>query len=100
MSTGVPSGNDCAVQPFVSVAAPVPEQCAAWPRYTSVASAKTKFAVHCAPSVKTCTPGWMVAVAAGAHVGAAEAEAAPIAHAASVGSRAARDVRRRGMTDL
>jgi hypothetical protein len=33
----------------------------------------TKFAVHWAPAVKVWTPGWMVAVAAGAHVGAAEA---------------------------
>ncbi len=28
---------------------------------------KTKFAVHWAPSVYACTPGWMVAVSAGAH---------------------------------
>jgi hypothetical protein len=34
----VPTGSDVASQPFVSVAAPVPEQCAAWPMYTSVAS--------------------------------------------------------------
>ena len=33
----------------------------------------TKFAVHWAPSVSVCTPGWIAAVAAGAHVGAAEA---------------------------
>ena len=32
ISTGVPSGSDCAVQPFVSVAAPVPEQWAAYDR--------------------------------------------------------------------
>src|SRR3954451_20336676 len=100
MSIGVPRGSDWAVQPFLAVAAPVPEQGAAWPRSTFVASAKQKFAVHCAPSVKTCTPGWIVAVAAGAHVGAAEAETAPIASAASAASRAARDVRRRGMADL
>jgi hypothetical protein len=31
MSTGVPIGSDADVQPSVSVAAPVPEQCAAWP---------------------------------------------------------------------
>jgi hypothetical protein len=33
----------------------------------------TKFAVHCAPLVSVWTPGWIVAVAAGAHVGAAAA---------------------------
>src|SRR3954464_7113676 len=38
---------------------------------TSVPSVKMKFAVHCAPSVTVCTPGWIAAVAAGAHVGAA-----------------------------
>jgi hypothetical protein len=31
ISTGVTIGSEPAVQPFVSVAAPVPEQCAAWP---------------------------------------------------------------------
>ncbi len=30
--TGVPSGSDSEVQPSVSVASPVLEQCAAWPR--------------------------------------------------------------------
>jgi hypothetical protein len=30
-----------------------------------------KFAVHCAPPVRVCTPGWIVAVAAGAQAGAA-----------------------------
>jgi len=30
-STGVPIGSEALVQPFVSVCAPVPEQCAAWP---------------------------------------------------------------------
>jgi hypothetical protein len=42
---------------LVLFAAPVPEQCAAWPMYVLVASAKTKFAVHCAPEVYVCTPG-------------------------------------------
>ena len=36
---------------MVAVAAPVPEQCAAWPMYVSSPSEKTKFAVHWAPSV-------------------------------------------------
>src|SRR5436305_7431964 len=30
-----------------------------------------KFAVHWAPSVNSCTPGWMAALDDGAHVGAA-----------------------------
>ena len=34
---------------------------------TSVPRVKMKLAVHWAPSVNICTPGWMVAVAAGAH---------------------------------
>ncbi len=50
-STGVPSGSDCARQPSVSVASPVPEQCAAWPRKVRVPSVKTKLAVHWAPPV-------------------------------------------------
>ena len=33
--TCVPSGSDPESQPSVSVAAPVPEQCAAWPMKTS-----------------------------------------------------------------
>src|SRR3954453_1582152 len=73
MSTGVPTGSDCDVQPSVSVDPPVPGQCAAWPRYTVVPLVNTKLAVHWAPSVSVCTPGWIGAVAAGAHVGAAEA---------------------------
>ena len=32
ISTGVPIGSDPLSQPSVSVAAPVPEQWAAWPR--------------------------------------------------------------------
>ena len=63
--TGVPSGSEPALQPLVSVAAPVPEQCAAWPMYVLVASLKMKFAVHCAPPVNVCTPGWTGPVAAG-----------------------------------
>src|SRR4051794_41263931 len=65
MSTGVPTGSDCDVQPSVSVDPPVPEQCAAWPRYTVVPLVNTKLAVHWAPSVSVCTPGWIGAVAAG-----------------------------------
>src|SRR5918912_3458765 len=67
-STGVPSGSEPESQPLVSVAAPVPEQWAAWPSSTSEPLVKTKFAVHCAPSVNVCTPGWIVALLAGAHV--------------------------------
>jgi hypothetical protein len=44
--TGVPSGSVPESQPSVSVAAPVPAQCAAWPMKTSVPLVKTKFAVH------------------------------------------------------
>ena len=33
-----------------------------------------KLAVHCAPAVRVWTPGWMAAVAAGAHAGAADPE--------------------------
>ena len=56
----------------MSVLDPVPEQCAAWPRYTFEASWKTKLEVHCAPSVNTWTPGWIVAELAGAHAEAAD----------------------------
>ncbi len=35
ISTLVPSGSEPESQPSVSVAAPVPEQCAAWPMKTS-----------------------------------------------------------------
>jgi len=38
MSTGVPIGSDVVEQPSVSVWPPWLEQCAAWPRYTFVAS--------------------------------------------------------------
>ena len=61
ISTGVPSGSVPASQPFVSVAAPVPEQWAAWPRYVPPPSRNTKLEVHWAPSVKVITPGWMSA---------------------------------------
>ena len=63
-STGVPTGSEPESQPLVSVLPPVPEQWAAWPMYVFEASVKTKFAVHWAPSVKVCTPGWTVAVEA------------------------------------
>ncbi len=56
-STGVPIGSDALVQPLVSVAAPVPEQWAAWPRYTFEPSWNTKLDVHWAPSVNVITPG-------------------------------------------
>ena len=46
ISTGVPSGSDPASQPFVSVAAPVPEQWAAWPMYVLPPPWKMKLAVH------------------------------------------------------
>src|SRR4051794_37904372 len=45
-----------------------------------------KFDVHCEPWVTVCTPGWMAAVLAGAHVGAACDDGAsrpPIATAAT-----------------
>src|SRR5437660_8711073 len=78
---GVPSGSDLVLQPLVSVLLPVDEQWAAWPRYTPPeASVKTKLAVHCpAPPrnegapVNVITPGWIVALPAGAQ---AEAPAA------------------------
>jgi hypothetical protein len=37
---------------------------------------KTKFDVHWAPSVKTCTPGWTVAWPTGAQAAASEGNAA------------------------
>ena len=37
-STGVPSGSEAESQPSVSVAAPVPEQCAACPMNVSMPS--------------------------------------------------------------
>ena len=67
--TRVPSGSESARQPSVSVASPRPAQCAAYPTYVAPAlSVKTKFAVHWAPSVYIIVPGWIFAVAAGAHV--------------------------------
>src|SRR3954453_14644679 len=66
-STCVPSDSDFAKQPLVSVLLPVPEQCAACPMYVFVPSLNTKFAVHWAPLVNVCTPGWTVALPAGAH---------------------------------
>ena len=75
-STLVPSGSDADEQPSVSVSAPVPEQCAAWPMYTVLPLRNTKFAVHCAPSVISWTPGWMVALPTAAHLGAADAPGA------------------------
>src|SRR5580704_15491035 len=77
MVTGVPIGSDGEVQPSDWVFPPVPEQCAACPRNTCVASVKMKLAVHCAPLVSSCTPGWMVALDAGAHVCVAETDDGP-----------------------
>src|ERR1700760_1319049 len=81
--TGGASGGDALLQPFVSVLPPVPEQCAAWPMYVSAPSVKMKFAVHWAPSVNVWTPGWIVAVAAGAQADAAEGAMASAATAAA-----------------
>src|SRR5882724_10395496 len=64
--TGVPVGSEPEVQPLVAVLPPVPEQCAAWPMYVFVPSLNTKFAVHWAPLVNVWTPGWIVALPAGA----------------------------------
>src|SRR2546423_1881225 len=55
------------------VGAPVPEQWAAWPTYPVEPFVKMKFDVHWAPWVNVWTPGWMAAVAAGAHADAAGA---------------------------
>src|SRR3954447_22801776 len=62
--TCVPSGSDAESQPSVDVAAPVPEQWAAWPMYVLAPSEYTKFAVHWAPSVTVWTPGWTAPVPA------------------------------------
>src|SRR6266511_1507613 len=91
-STGVPSGSDSLSQPLVSVAAPVPEQCAAWPRYTLEPSWKTKFEVHWAPSVMVWTPGWIVAWSAGAQADA-PAGANAKAEIAAAATRAVRAFR-------
>ena len=56
------------MHPSVSVLPRVPEQWAAWPMYVSVPFVKMKFEVHWAPSVNVCTPGWIVALLAGAQV--------------------------------
>src|SRR5918996_6039500 len=78
LPTAVPFGSDPESQPLVSVAPPVPEQCAAWPMYTLFAASKnTKFDVHCAPSVNVWLPGLIVALSAGAQVGSAKLGAAP-----------------------
>src|SRR5918992_3741977 len=78
ISTGVPFGSEPESQPLVSVAPPVPEQCAAWPTYTLFAASwNTKFDVHCAPSVMVSLPGWIVALPTGAQSGCAKLGAAP-----------------------
>src|SRR4051794_37486641 len=66
-------GSEPAVQPLVSVLPPVPEQWAAWPMYVVVPSLRMKFDVHWAPSVNVMTPGWTVALPAGAQAKAAVA---------------------------
>jgi hypothetical protein len=87
-STSVPRGSEPESHPFVSVAPPVPEQWAAWPMYTVFeASKNTKFAVHCAPSENVWMPGWIGAVAAGAHVGTAAAVGAGAAAKGTAASR-------------
>src|SRR4051812_50105556 len=80
--TGVPSGSEPESQPLVSVEPPVPEQCAACPMSVSVPLVKTKFAVHWPPSVTVWTPGWIVAVEAGAHADAIDGAMARAAIAA------------------
>src|SRR5688572_12443691 len=71
---------------------------------TSLPRVKMKLAVHCAPAVYIITPGWMVAVAAGAHppaggaacadgVGMTAATSEPVMRAATAPSRRTRDVR-------
>ena len=65
--TGVPIGSDALSQPLVSVAAPVPEQWAAWPTKVDPPWVKMKLDVHDAPPVSVLTPGWIGAEAAGAH---------------------------------
>jgi hypothetical protein len=52
--------------------------------YVFAPSLKMKFEVHWAPFVTVCTPGWIVAVAAGAHAdatGASASVANTVAHA-------------------
>src|SRR3954454_16838230 len=49
--------------------------------------------MHCAPFVNTCTPGWMVAVLAGAQVGAANAEEAVAISTAAVAAIVAAMIR-------
>src|SRR5688500_5825187 len=87
-STAVPSGSEVAMQPSVTLGGLVLEQCAAWPMNVSTPSVNTKFAVHWpAPSVYVWTPGFTVAVSAGAQAGAAAAgEALASAPARSVGA--------------
>src|SRR3954466_10729658 len=80
--TGVPSGSEPESQPLVSVEPPVPEQCAACPMSVSVPLVKTKFAVHWPPSVTVWTPGWILAVEAGAHADAIDGAMARAAIAA------------------
>jgi hypothetical protein len=62
-----PIGREPESQPFVSVAPPVPEQCAAWPMNVSAPAVNTKLEVHWAPSVKVMLPGRMLALSTGVH---------------------------------
>lgn len=64
ISTGVPSGWEPESQPFVSVASPVLEQCAAWPMYVLAPSWKTKLEVHWPPDVTVWLPGRIAALSA------------------------------------
>src|SRR4029079_12810443 len=68
MVTSVPSGRVAELQPSVSVASPVPAQCAACPRNTRSSAVNTKLAVQVPPpAVTVTTPGWTAARPAGAH---------------------------------
>ncbi len=58
--TFVPNGSEPESQPFVSLAEPVPEQCAAWPMKVLPSRRKMKFEVHWAPLVNVWFPGWIL----------------------------------------
>src|SRR3954452_10874085 len=61
---------------------------------------KMKLAVHWAPAVKVCTPGWMGADAAGAHASAAEAGMTKEANAARHSAADARRGKRLSMCQV
>src|SRR4051794_39230427 len=56
-----------------------------------------KLAVHCEPLVNSCTPGWMVAVAAGAQLWAVAVVVAVVARNAPAGATSAAPSRMRVM---